>query len=59
MDTLPFDPSTITRKDLIGVGVGISGIVVHIKGTNSVVKEFTPINPDHHSERKIYEHLQG
>src|SRR5450432_4019711 len=59
MDTLPFDPSTITRKDLIGVGVGISGIVIHIKGTNIVVKEFTPINPDQHSERKIYEHLQG
>jgi hypothetical protein len=59
MDTLPFDPSTITRKDLMGVGVGISGIVVHVKGTNIVVKEFTLIDPDQHSERKIYEHLQS
>ncbi|WEW60304.1 hypothetical protein PRK78_005789 [Emydomyces testavorans] len=59
MDTLPFDPSTITREDLMIVGIGISGIVVHIRGTNIVVKKFGLSDQDQHSEQKIYEHLQS
>lgn len=39
---LPFDPSTITSNDLMGVDIGISGIVVHIEGTDIVFTEFNP-----------------
>lgn len=57
---LLFDPSTIEKDDLddIGVGLSLSSIVVHVKGTNSVVKTFSPLDKDHRAERRIYEHLQ-
>jgi hypothetical protein len=58
MDGLPFDPSTLTRDDLEAIGVGLSSIVVYIKGTNVVAKTFPPLDKDQHSERRIYEHLQ-
>jgi hypothetical protein len=59
MDGLPFDPSTLTRDDLDVIGVGLSSIVIYIKGTNFVAKTFPPLDKDQDSERRIYEHLQN
>jgi len=56
---LPFDPATITKDDVTGIGVGLSSIVIHIKNTNVVVKTFPPLDKDQDSERRIYEHLQS
>lgn len=54
---LPFDPSTVAKDDMEGIGVGLSSIVLHVKDTNSVVKTFPPLDKDQYAERRIYEHL--
>jgi hypothetical protein len=59
METLPFDPSTITRDRLEGAGMGLFGTILHIKGSNLIVKVFSPLEERQHSERKIYEHLRA
>ncbi|OAG45502.1 hypothetical protein AYO21_00138 [Fonsecaea monophora] len=60
MKDLPFDPSTLRREKLRGVGVGLSSEVVHIAGTNIVAKIPAPQDlEDQKVEKRIYERLQG
>jgi hypothetical protein len=57
MVDLPFDPSALGRKDMIGARLGGFAEVGHIKETILVVKTFPPDNGRQKSERRIYEHV--
>ena len=60
MTDLPCNPSTLTREQLRGVGIGISSEVVHILGTNIVAKIPGPqALEDHKVEKRIYDRLQS
>lgn len=59
MGPLPFDPLTIAKEDMVIAGIGTSGVVVYIKGTNCVVKKFGLRDQNLHSEKRIYETLQN
>lgn len=60
-NNLPFDPAALTKDDLIGVGIGVTSEVVHIRGTSVVAK--LPANTlgskPHETERRVYERLQN
>lgn len=60
MKDLPFDPSTLTRDKLGGVGIGLSSEVAHIAGTNVVAKIPSPQDiEDQNIEKRTCERLQG
>jgi serine/threonine protein kinase len=47
------------RESLIGAGIGLFGMVYHVKGTHLAVKTFPPLEKRQHSERQIYELLRA
>lgn len=59
MEDLPFDPLTLTRDNLQGVGFGLTSEVGLIKGTKVVAKISAPQDiEDQKAEKRVYERLQ-